>query len=445
MLVWYRSQMFSKPHKVYIDSTQPRPRFAAPSFVYLAMALSFGALVFEGYDVVVYGAAVPALLAYKPWAMTTTQVGTIGSATLLGMFFGAPAAGWLSDRWGRRRVFISLLAFFSCMMLCATVAPSPYWFGLFRFLAGIGFGGIPPTTVALVNEAAPFNRKVLFAGGVLTGFGCGGILASVVSTPLLAAAGFRGLFALGAVPLVTLIPLALWLLPESGAFQTVYSHALVAGYPRTDHLDDKASRLTRLTILFTVINTFSLLVGAGLLTWFPQLMHSHGVTMADALRSLLPLNVGTIAGALFAVWLANRSGGRGVIVSMFALGALSLASLARQDTRALTNLLLFLAGAAIGGVQCVLPSFMATMYPSDRRATAVGIASGFGRLGGVAGPLLAGVLLSAKVTYTGIIFVFVAAEVIAGGFALRLPRSVRSADSKFGEASDGAKADGTCS
>ena len=52
---------------------------------YLVVAFGFGAVLFEGYDLVVYGSVVPALLAYKEWALTATQVGAIGSVSLLGM------------------------------------------------------------------------------------------------------------------------------------------------------------------------------------------------------------------------------------------------------------------------------------------------------------------------------------------------------------------------
>ena len=56
-----------------------------------AVALCFGAIVFDGYDLIVYGSALPALLAYEPWALTPAQAGAIGSYALFGMFLGAIA------------------------------------------------------------------------------------------------------------------------------------------------------------------------------------------------------------------------------------------------------------------------------------------------------------------------------------------------------------------
>ena len=94
-----------------------------------------------------------------------------------------------------------------------TVAPTPGLFALFRFLAGIGIDGIPPTAIAQVFEFPPDNREVLFNAIMLGGFGIGAIIAPAVSLLLIGHVGFCGLFGLRALPLVTLAPLASLFLP----------------------------------------------------------------------------------------------------------------------------------------------------------------------------------------------------------------------------------------
>lgn len=400
----------------------PTPPHSSSRSAYLAAVLGFGAILFEGYDLVVYGTAVPALLAYSPWALTPAKVGAIGSAALFGMFVGAPTAGWLSDRFGRRTVFIALLAFFSFMMILVALASTPLLLGLFRFIAGVGFGGIPPTAIALVNEVAPAKRKVLFAGGMLTGFGFGGVLAGALSVPLLAHAGFRGLFAVGAVPLFTLVPLAAWFLPESPSYRRdspVDSEMVPVSNPLVGVL---RGRLAKTTLLFTIANFFSLLVTYGLLTWLPQLMRGAGYAIGPALHFLLPLNLGAVGGALFCAWLSDRIGGRSVAVGMFLGAAILLEMLTIRWPAGVTTLLVLMAGAAVGGNQSVLFGFMATTYPDETRATAIGVASGIGRLGAAVGPLVCGLLLSEKVGLSGNFLVFVSAALIAGVAILFLPR-----------------------
>jgi MFS transporter, AAHS family, benzoate transport protein len=73
-----------------------------------------------------------------------------------------------------------MLSFFSVMMIGVAMAPTPALFGTFRFLAVLGFGGLPPAIIALVVEFAPVRRRVLFTTGMSVGFGVGGIFAGLV-------------------------------------------------------------------------------------------------------------------------------------------------------------------------------------------------------------------------------------------------------------------------
>ena len=175
------------------DDGPPRAAFAA-------VGLCFGAIVFDGYDLIVYGSVVPALLHYEPWGLAAAEVGAIGSYALVGMFLGAIASGALTDLIGRRRLFIISLTWFSVMNLLAATAPTPELLGLFRFLAGLGFGGIPPTAIALVVEVAPIARRQVVNGLMLCGFPVGGVAAAVLAIVLLEPVGFRTLFAVGALP-----------------------------------------------------------------------------------------------------------------------------------------------------------------------------------------------------------------------------------------------------
>ena len=130
-----------------LSSTQAKPRSAAA-----VVFLCFVAIVFDGYDLVIYGAITPALLKYEPWGLTPVTAGAIGSYALAGMFFGAILVGYLTDVLGRRKVLIGSIAFFSVLMLLTAAAPSAELFGVFRFLSGLGRGGGLPTASAHTGE-----------------------------------------------------------------------------------------------------------------------------------------------------------------------------------------------------------------------------------------------------------------------------------------------------
>lgn len=367
---------------------------AHPRSAVAAVALCFGAIVFDGYDLIVYGSAVPALLQYEPWGLTPAEAGAIGSYALIGMFLGAIASGMLTDLLGRRKLFILSLTSFSVMMLLAAMAPTPELLGLFRFLAGLGFGGIPPTAIALVVEVAPVARRQVVNGLMLCGFPVGGALAAVLAIALLEPVGFRALFAIGALPLVTLVPLAVWLLPESPSFARSRRGAIRGSQVR-ELRQVMTGRAAVATVLFVVANFCGFLLVFGLNTWLPQLMRGAGYALGPALAFLLVLNVGAIAGGLGGSALADRYGSRWVATILFVLAVVSLALIAVPLPTVLLYLLVFVAGAATTGNQIVIYGYVAAHYPVARRATALGLSSGLGRLGAVTGPALGGALVAA--------------------------------------------------
>ena len=385
-----------------------------------AVALCFGAIVFDGYDLIVYGSAVPALLQYQPWGLTPAQAGVIGSYALFGMFLGAIASGTLTDLIGRRRLFIASLTWFSLMMVLVATAPDPWSLGLFRFLAGLGFGGIPPTAIALVVEIAPAGRRHLINGLMLCGFPIGGVLAALLAILLLEPAGFRTLFAVGALPLVTLVPLAIWLLPESPSFERRRG----AGRTRGGVAQLVKGRAAAATALFVVANFCGFLLVFGLNTWLPQLMRGAGYELGSALAFLLVLNVGAIAGGLGGSALADRYGSRWVATVLFAAAVLALALIAVALPTVVLYLLVFVAGAATTGNQIVVYGYVAAHYPPARRATALGLSSGIGRLGAVTGPLLGGSLLAAGFGLGWNVGVFALVAVVGAVACALVPRPV---------------------
>ena len=399
--------------------------FSAPAISrrspYVVVAFGFFAIFFEGYDLIVYGTAVPALLAYRAWQLTAAEVGMIGGAALLGMVLGAPASGWLADRFGRRRLFIGLLSFFSLMMLAAAIAPTATMLGLCRFLAGLGFGGIPPTAIALVVEFAPIRHKTLSNSVMLAGFGVGGIVAGGLSVVLLERLGFRGMFALGVLPILTLVPLAIWRLPESPSFTGGRRNAPTAT-PLSPLRTILQGRLALATVLFALANFCSFLMIFGLSTWLPQLMRGVGYELKDALKFLLVLNVGALFGSTLGAWIADRVGIRRVATTLFVLGAAGLALLAVPAPTFVSVVVVFVTGAALGGGQAVLLSDVAMYYGPASRATALGLTSGIGRLGATLGPVIGGLMVSANVGLQGNVTLLAVVSILGAFAILVVPR-----------------------
>ncbi|GGM94448.1 MFS transporter [Lentzea pudingi] len=387
---------------------------ASSRSVYLVVVLGFFATAFEGYDLIIYGSAVPDLLAHSEWGLDAAQVGFIGSAALAGMVVGALAAGWLSDRSGRRVSFISMLSFFSVMMIFSAVAPSPELLALCRFLAGIGLGGLPPIAIALVSEFAPARRRAFLTTVTASGFGVGAILASVLSIALLEDLGFRFMFALGGIALVTVVPLAIWLLPESPGFRSSSDQS-------TRHTSTSPwvaifkGRAGVATTLFALANFSAFLLVFSITVWLPQLMTEAGYSVQSSLRFQLLLNVGALVGAVLGGVMSDRLGGRVVTGGLYVAAAIALGLLALPAMPAgVIAMLLFVAGACGVGVGTVLWAFVAERYGDRSRATALGFTMSAGRVGAAAGTSLGGLLVDAGAGLASIAVLSAAAAAIAG-------------------------------
>ncbi|MGY1822238.1 MFS transporter [Geodermatophilus sp. SYSU D00079] len=425
-------------------TTEERRRRSIPWVV----ALSTAALVFDGYDLVVYGTIVPTLLGdpSQLGPLTPAQAGTLGSYALVGVLVGALAAGAVGDRIGRRRVVVVNLAWFSIGMAATALAPTVGTFAVFRFLTGIGVGALVATVGALVAEFAPAGQRNRLNAVVYSGVPAGGVLASLVALLAGDAVGWRGLLWIGALPLVTLLPLALVRLPESPRWLASRGRLAeaaavsartgvplepapaatpaVAGAPVRFGFAALVRRpLAVPTLLLGTMSFAGLLLTYGLNTWLPQIMADNGYGKSASLAFLLVLNLGAICGGLLASWSADRVGAKRVIAATFVLAALSLALLPAQLPLAVLLLAVAVAGVGTIGTQVLVYGLVANYYPTRARAAGVAWCAGFGRLGGIVGPVLGGVLVGAGLGGTTAFFLFAGIALLGALVTALVPRA----------------------
>ena len=137
-----------------------------------------------------------------------------------------------------------------------------------------------------------------------------------------------------------------------------------------------------------------LLMVYGLNTWLPKMMVAGGYPLVSGLMFLITMNLGSIAGAVGGGWLADRWGTKPTLMMCLTLAVVSLTILGIKPGPVLLNIMLLLAGAATIGSLSVIHAFAAQQYPTDIRATGISWCSAVGRIGGIAGPALGGMMLS---------------------------------------------------
>lgn len=425
------------------ESTTARPRSGA-----IVLAICLVTIVFDGYDLVVYGSTVPSLLAYEEWGLEPATAGLIGSAALVGMLLGTLTVGVITDRVGRRRILLGAIAWFSIGMLLTALAPNLLVFGVLRFVTGIGLGAVVPTCIALTVEFARKDRRQVANAVMFSGYSIGGIAAALLAIALLPVADFRVLYAIGALPLVVLLPFAWKYLPESVSYlarhgRTSEAKATADQYglvyddivePASDDsgrgADDRSAvrqlfskRWIRATLLFAAMNFSGLLLVYGLNTWLPQIMRSAGYPLGDSLAFLLVLNAGAIVGVIGTSMLADRIGIQKVVVACFALAAVSILLLSLGLTQGVMFFLVAVAGLGSVGTQILVGGFCAVHYPAHLVPTALSWGLGIGRLGAISGPLVGGYIAASGMGFEVNFFVFAAIALIGIVIALCVPHA----------------------
>jgi len=393
----------------------PRARYrhwVAP-LCWLAVAL-------DGFDLVVLGVVLPALLKEPTWHLTPNTASTIASIGLVGVMIGAATVGTVTDLIGRRKTVIWTVIVFSALTLACAFAPNPVVFGALRFLAGIGLGGVLPTAIAMINEFARPGRGSTSTTVMMTGYHVGAVATALLGILVIGRYGWHWMFILGALPALILVPLMVKYLPESDHFLRLRSEVpgRGAGAATTKPRRNPVSILFhhgmgRSTIAFWITSAMGLLLVYGLNTWLPQIMRAAGYELGAALALLLVLNVGAIIGLLAAGRIADRVGNRRAAIAWFTLGAIFLAVLSIKLPGIGIFVSVLLAGVFVFSGQVLVYAYVSHVYPTEARGTALGTASAVGRIGGIAGPLLGGVLLTAGLAYPWGFYIFAAVAVIA--------------------------------
>jgi sugar phosphate permease len=124
----------------------------------------------------------------------------------------------------------------------------------------------------------------------------------------------------------------------------------------------------------------------GLNTWLPQIMREAGYELGAVLALLLVLNVGAVIGLLIAGRVSDRIGNRRSTIAWFAGAVLFLALLSIRLPGTGVCVSVLLAGMFVFSARVLVYAYISYLYPAAARATAVGAASGFGRLGGRRSP-----------------------------------------------------------
>ena len=367
-------------------------------------------IVFDGIDNQLLGIAVPAMM--RDWALPRSAFAPILATGMVGMMIGGAIAGLVGDRMGRRFALIGSVLIFGVLTAAMALVESLWILGALRFLAGLGLGGAMPNAAALASEYVPRRHRPFAITLTIVCVPLGGTLAALVAGYVMPIFGWRTLFALGGALPLAVVAVLLRYLPESPRYLARHTerwselerilgqigHAVPAGSRFVD-LGEKAVARASVGALFTSDFRRDTLALWGAMfacmlavytafNWVPSMLAGAGLGLRVASNGIGAFNLGGVAGAVCGGLVIARVGSKPTMLSIAAAAVAGAVVLALMPITAASNavpiiVMLGVTGAAINALQTTLYALAAHVYPTTVRATGVGTAVAFGRIGGV--------------------------------------------------------------
>ena len=294
---------------------------SARQWIVVGLMVALNAL--DGFDVLSSAFAAPGIS--REWGVPRSALGVVLSAELVGMGFGSLALGGVADRFGRKPAMLFCLVVMAAGMYLASTAGGVTPLTAWRFMTGLGIGGMLAAINAVTAETSSRQGRSVAMALMVIGYPLGAVIGGYVSTEwLLVDFDWRAVFLFGAIVTAGLIPLVLLLVPETPAFLVVVRPARALerinrslavlrqpGIEAMPPVADQASKpkitdilskpqLRKVTLLLAFGYMFHTITFYYILKWSPQIVADFGYAPAQAGTVLTWANIGgATGGALF--------------------------------------------------------------------------------------------------------------------------------------------------
>ena len=348
--------------------------------------------------------AVKDLLGNKGQDELNTISAYINAVFIFGGALGGIAAGFMSDKAGRKKAVTYSIALYGFFTLLTGYMPN--WWGVVicRLLTGAGLGAVLVTTTTIMMEEWPQKTRAIFLGilsiSIPVGIFSAGVIDYFVSS-------WRQAFIVGILPLIIAIA-SNWLLRESVQWKNSKSFTA----KKITHGASILSHGYRADLVKGSIIFGTMLIGLwAVFSWLPtwiQTLITNGDGQQQRGVSMMMLGIGGLTGGFLSGWLTNAIGPRKSMLLCF--GVCTVFCFVLFKTNTVFNQLIYaeilILALFFGASQGVLSVYIPSLFPVNIRGTATGFCFNTGRLLTAAAVLFVGVLVTELGGYGNALFVF---------------------------------------
>jgi SHS family lactate transporter-like MFS transporter len=289
------------------------------------------------------------------------------SWTLLMRPVGALIFGFLADRYGRRKLLIINVVFFSVVELFCGFSSTFAVFLFLRILYGIGMGGEWGVGASLAMEAIPVRWRGVLSGILQNGYAVGYLLAALVYRFAYPVWGWRAMFWLGGLPALLAFYISIKV-PESEAWEK--------------HRASSASQMLRivgeqwkLLVYLVFLMTFMMFLSHGTQDMYPDFLKSeHGASIAAVSTIVILGNIGAMVGGIIFGQLSDVAGRRLSIVLALILSLAVMPLWAFGGTLMMLALGSFLMQVGVQGAWGIIPAHLSELSAHETRGLVPGLA-----------------------------------------------------------------------
>ena len=374
----------------------------------------------------------------KTFGIAVPQALETGTLFFVGMLVGAFGFGRLADRIGRRPVLMAAVLVDACFGVASAFAPDFTWLLVLRFLTGIGVGGTLPVDYTMMAEFLPAERRGRWLVLLESFWAVGTIFLAVLALVALRWGddAWRVIFFVTGIPALVGVVLRLSI-PESPMYlnRSGKAEAARAVLERIARVNGRSVTIPALHPERPVKRTLAALFDGtlrrrsvalflawalisiayyGVFVYLPVRLSAEGFGFMRGQEFLIVLALVQLPGFALSAYGVERWGRKPTLVGFLLLSAAGCLCYSLGSVTAVVVGSTLLMSFALLGTWGALYAFTPEVYPTELRASGMGMAGAVARFGGLFAPLIVAPVMATRFTLSlAMLAAFLAAGAVA--------------------------------